>query len=71
MIFQKKARCQENKFEFLLGNTALEHTLNYTYLGLTITASGSFSKAVNVLGPLDGTRRRPEIFKVIVVYSED
>ena len=49
MIFQKKARCQENKFEFLLGNTALEHTLNYTYLGLTITASGSFSKAVNAL----------------------
>ena len=26
MIFQKKSRCQENKFEFVLGNTALEHT---------------------------------------------
>ena len=49
MIFQKKPRCQENRYKWTLGNTALEHTLNYTYLGLTITASGSFCMAVNAL----------------------
>ena len=63
MIFQKKARCQGNKFEILLGNTALKHTLNYTYLGLTITASGSVSMAVNALKekawrPLYGIKRK-------------
>lgn len=49
MIFQKKPRCQENRYLFTLGSTALEHTMQYTYLGLIITASGSFSKAVNAL----------------------
>ena len=47
IIFQKKARCQKNRFQFLPGNTAIEHSLNYIYLGLTITAPGSFSVAVN------------------------
>ena len=26
---------------------------------------------IQMLGPIDGTRRRPGIFKVVVVYSED
>ncbi|KAI4885658.1 hypothetical protein NFI96_003646 [Prochilodus magdalenae] len=49
MVFQKKPRCQEQRYQFTLGRTALEHTMQYTYLGLVITASGSFSKAVNAL----------------------
>ena len=49
MIFQKKPRCQENKYMFTLGSTVLEHTMKYTYLGLDVTASGSFSMAVNAL----------------------
>ncbi len=49
MVFQKKPRCQEHRYQFSLGSTALEHTMQYTYLGLIITASGSFSTAVNAL----------------------
>ncbi|CAM4712644.1 unnamed protein product [Leuciscus chuanchicus] len=49
MIFQKKPRCQEHRYQFSLGSTALDHTMQYTYLGLVITASGSFSMAVNAL----------------------
>lgn len=49
MIFQKKPRCQEHKYPFSLGNTSLQHTKHYAYLGLIITASGSFSMAVNAL----------------------
>ena len=49
MIFQKKPRCQKNKYMFTLGCTILEHTMKYTYLGLDITASGSFNMAVNAL----------------------
>ncbi|MGH0143690.1 UNVERIFIED_CONTAM: hypothetical protein FKN15_018547 [Acipenser sinensis] len=49
MIFQKKARTQGNRYHFTLNNTTLEHTSDYTYLGLTISASGSFNLAVNAL----------------------
>jgi len=49
MVFQKKPRCQEHRYQFSLGSTGLEHTMQYTYLGLVITASGSFSLAVNAL----------------------
>ncbi len=49
MVFQNKPRCQEHRYRFSLGSTALEHTMQYTYLGLIITASGSFSMAVNAL----------------------
>nr|WPH61295.1 reverse transcriptase [Somniosus microcephalus] len=49
MIFQKRPRCQENKYQFTLSDTTIGHTMSYTYLGLTITASGSFSIAVNAL----------------------
>ncbi len=49
MIFQKKPRCQEHRYMFSLGSTALENMMQYTYLSLIITASGSFSMAVNAL----------------------
>ncbi len=49
MVFQNKPRCQEHRYRFSLGSTALEHTMQYTYLGLIITASGNFSVAVNAL----------------------
>lgn len=40
---------QTHKYKFLLNTTALEHTNNYTYLGLNISATGNFNKAVNDL----------------------
>ncbi len=49
MVFQNKPRCQEHRYRFSLGSTALEHTMQYTYLGLIITASGNSSVAVNAL----------------------
>lgn len=49
MIFQKKPRCQKHKCKFTLNNTLIEHTKNYTYLGLTISASGNFNMAVKAL----------------------
>ena len=42
MIFQKKPRYQESRHLFTLGNTALEHTLNYDYL--CRTRDGFFRK---------------------------
>ncbi len=47
MVFQNKPRCQEHRYRFSLGSTALEHMMQYTYLGLIITESGGFSMAVN------------------------
>lgn len=38
-----------------MGNTTLDHTMNYTYLGLQITASRNFCTAVNALN--DKARR--------------
>ena len=49
MIFQKRPRCQEDKYQFSMNNHVIEHTMSYNYLGLTITASGSFNMAVNAL----------------------
>ena len=49
MIFQKKPRSQESKYQFKLGNAHLDHTLYYDYLGLKISASGNFGLAVNAL----------------------
>ncbi|KAI4874007.1 hypothetical protein NFI96_008369, partial [Prochilodus magdalenae] len=49
MIFQKKARSQESRHMFHLGDTALDHTLSYNYLGLTISASGGLGLAGNAL----------------------
>lgn len=49
MIFQKRPRCQEDKYKFTLNGIVIEHTMSYTYLGLTVSASGNFNMAVNVL----------------------
>ena len=49
MIFQKRPRCQENKHQFTINKHVIEHCMSYTYLGMTITASGSFNMAVNAL----------------------
>ena len=38
-----------------MGETTLSHTAEYTYLGLTVTASGHFIKAVSALA--DKSRR--------------
>ena len=49
MVFQKRSSCQDHKYKFHLDTVALEHTKNYTYLGLNISATGNFHKAVNNL----------------------
>ena len=49
MIFQKHPRCQESKHQITINNHVIEHSMSYTYLGITITASGSFNMAVNAL----------------------
>ena len=38
-----------HKYKFYLDTVALEHTNNFTYLGLNISATGNFHKAVNDL----------------------
>ncbi len=67
VIFQKKARSKSKKYQFTLGETTLSHTMEYTCLGLTITASGRFVKAVSSLA--DKARRayysiRKALFKL-------
>ena len=49
MVFQKRPRCQENKYQFTINNHVIEHSMSYTYLGITNTASGSFNMVVNAL----------------------
>ena len=49
MIFQKCPRCQENKHLFTINNHIIEHSMSYTYLGITITPSGIFNIAANAL----------------------
>lgn len=48
IIFQKKARSQSRKYQFILGETTLSHTVEYTYLGLIITTSCNFVKAMQI-----------------------
>ena len=48
MIFQKKAR-RAKQFNFIYNNHPLEIVTEYTYLGMTISASGSFQKEVETL----------------------
>ncbi len=55
MIFQKRPSHQEQHHSFKLDNMLLEHTQNYTYLGININNTGNFNKAVNDLR--DKTRR--------------
>ena len=49
MVFQKRSSFQDHKYKFHLDTVALEHTKNYTCLGLNISATGNFHKAVNDL----------------------
>uniref|UniRef100_A0A671U6T8 ribonuclease H n=1 Tax=Sparus aurata TaxID=8175 RepID=A0A671U6T8_SPAAU len=49
MIFQKQSRSQDNTHNFYLDTTKLQHTKNYTYLGLNISSTGSFNLAVKDL----------------------
>ena len=49
MVFQKRSSRQDHKYKFHLDIIALEHTKNYTYLGLNISATGDSHKAVNDL----------------------
>ena len=49
MVFQKRSSHQDHKYKFHLDTVALEHTKNYTYLGLNIRATFNFHKAVNDL----------------------
>ena len=41
--------CQDHKYKFHLHTVALEHTKNDTYIGLNISATVKFNKAVNDL----------------------
>ena len=49
MVFQKRSSRQDHKYKFHLDIFALEHTKNYTYFCLNISATGNFNKAVNNL----------------------
>ncbi len=49
MIFQKKPRLADKKYEFKIGETILNHVTCYNYLGLTISASGQFNTAIKDL----------------------
>lgn len=49
MIFQKGPSPLHSKHKFLLNKKVLEHTKNYTYLGLNISSTGNLNKAVNDL----------------------
>ena len=46
MIFQKRSSPQHQ--QCLLNTTTLEHTKNYTYLGLNISSTGNFKQAVHI-----------------------
>ncbi len=41
MIFQKRPKCKENKHTFRAGKQVLQHTHEYTYLGLNISSTGN------------------------------
>lgn len=49
MIFQKRPRGQGDQTRFFLGSHEVEHTHDYTYLGLHITSTGNFNLAVDDL----------------------
>ena len=49
MVFQKRSSCQDHKYKFHLDIVALEHSKKYTSLGLNISTTGNFHKAVNEL----------------------
>ena len=49
MVFQKKSSRQDHKYKFHLDTVAQERTKNNTFLGLNISTTGKFNKAVNEL----------------------
>ncbi len=49
MIFQKKPRLADKKYEFTIGGTIINHVTCYNYLGLKISASGQFNIAIKDL----------------------
>ena len=55
MVFQKRSSSQDHKYKLHLDAIALEHTNNDTYLGLNVSTTGNFHKAMNELR--DKTRR--------------
>ena len=54
MIFQKQSWSQDSTHYFYLDTTKLQHTKNYTYLGLNISSTGSFNLAVKDLRDKQG-----------------
>ncbi len=68
MVFQKSPDVR-NTDQFSLGSTTLEHTTQYTYLGLTITASGSYSMAVNAL-KVKAQRALHAIKETILIFEK-
>ncbi|XP_073675260.1 interferon-induced very large GTPase 1-like [Garra rufa] len=60
MVFQKKARSQGNRYQFYYGGEVLEHSTSYTYLGIEISASGSFSLAVKALHNITDYKPLPQ-----------
>ncbi len=68
MIFQKKPRLADKKYEFKIGETILNHVTCYNYLGLTISASGQFNTAIKDL--TDKARRaRRSIRRPLIKFS--
>ena len=48
-MFQKRSSHQDHKYKFHLDTVALEDTIYYTSLGLNISTTGNFHKALNDL----------------------
>ena len=61
MVFQKRYSCQDHKHKFHLDTVAIWHTKKYMSLGLNISVTGNFLKAVNDLR--DKARRNFYIIK--------
>ena len=49
MVFQKRPRCLGNTLHFKIGTHKIENCLEYNYLGLKISPTGSFNPAVDEL----------------------
>ena len=67
MAFQKRSSRQGQKYKFHLNTVALEHTKNYTYFSLNISATGNFHKVVNDLR--DKARRAFYVIKRKITYD--
>ena len=49
LVFRKRSRLQGNTDNFKIGNTKIDQTCNYTYLGITLTSTGNFGLAAKEL----------------------